>query len=81
MGKGEPLIVVDNTNTQHWEMKPYLELAKKYDYKVKVVRLKCDEGTAASRNQHGVPREAVERMASRFEDYEGEEIISTDRSE
>jgi NEDD4-binding protein 2 len=32
MKKGITPIVVDNTNTQSWEMKPYVEMAQKYGY-------------------------------------------------
>jgi NEDD4-binding protein 2 len=30
----KPVILVDNTNTQKWQMKPYVELAQKYGYEV-----------------------------------------------
>ena len=78
MAKGESTVVVDNTNTQMWEMKPYLEMAEKHGYEVEVIRLVCNPKTAADRNSHGVPAEAVLRMQARFEDYEGETIVNTD---
>ena len=31
-------IAVHNTFTQEWEMQPYFDLAKKYDYQVKIGR-------------------------------------------
>ena len=31
-----PVIIVDNTNTQMWQMKPYVELAQKYGYDVEI---------------------------------------------
>jgi predicted aldo/keto reductase-like oxidoreductase/predicted kinase len=34
MGRGEPVVIVDNTNTQAWEMKPYVLSAKKHGYSV-----------------------------------------------
>jgi len=34
MERGDPVVIVDNTNTQAWEMKPYVELAYKHGYKV-----------------------------------------------
>ena len=34
--KGISPIVVDNTNTQGWEIKPYVELADKYGYGVEL---------------------------------------------
>lgn len=66
--KGAPLVVVDNTNTQLREMKPYVQLAEKYGYDVEFVRLETPVEIAAGRNTHGVPEEAVQRMAARMED-------------
>ena len=34
VGRGVQLIVVDNTNTMAWEMKPYITLAVNNGYKV-----------------------------------------------
>lgn len=34
MRRGEPVVIVDNTNTRAWEMKPYVLAAKKYGYSV-----------------------------------------------
>lgn len=34
-----PVIVIDNTNTLLEEIKPYIEMANQYDYKVIVIRL------------------------------------------
>jgi NEDD4-binding protein 2 len=33
MKEGVSPIIVDNTNTQSWEMKPYVQLAKQYGYR------------------------------------------------
>lgn len=66
--KGVPLVVVDNTNTTLREMKPYVKLAQKYGYSVRFVRLETPVSVAAGRNVHGVPEEAVERMAARMAD-------------
>jgi len=27
-----PIVILDNTNTQFWEMKPYVQMAQQYDY-------------------------------------------------
>jgi predicted kinase len=57
-------VVVSNTFTQEWEMKPYFELAKTYGYKVfSIVVENRHEGT----NQHGVPDEVLTKMRERFE--------------
>jgi len=57
-------IVVSNTFTQEWEMKPYYEMADTYGYKVfSIIVENRHEGT----NQHGVPDEVLTKMRERFE--------------
>lgn len=34
MRRGDPVVIVDNTNTQAWEMKPYVLTARKHGYSV-----------------------------------------------
>lgn len=81
----KPLIVVDNTNTQRWEFERYLYHAIDHGYEVRTVALTCESDVAVDRNVHGVPKEAVYRMAQRMQltaqdmvvnTTEGEEIIS-----
>jgi len=62
----EPLntIVVSNTFTQEWEMKPYYELAKQYGYTVFSLVVENRHGGV---NEHGVPDETLEKMRNRFE--------------
>lgn len=60
-------IIVSNTNTQLWEMKPYLDLAKEYNYRVIVLRVNGN-----FKDIHNVPEEVLKAQKSRFEDYEGE---------
>ncbi len=68
MVDGEPVIVIDNTNTQIWEMAPYVEMAKDNGYKVVVVSIPHPPiDVAVTRNSHGVPRAAIERMVKRWE--------------
>lgn len=57
-------IAVSNTFTQEWEMKPYFDLAKKYDYTVFVVIVENRHG---GKNVHGVPDDKLEIMKNRFE--------------
>lgn len=57
-------IVVSNTFTQEWEMKPYFELAKKYNYRVHSVIV---EKRHDNYNNHNVPEEKIEQMVKRFE--------------
>lgn len=56
-------VVVSNTFTQHWEMKPYLEIAQQCGASVQVVICKGN-----FKNVHGVPEEKIREMADRWED-------------
>ena len=64
MIKEIPKIVVSNTFTQEWEMRPYFELAKNYGYKVFSVIVENRHGGT---NQHEVPEEVLTKMCERFE--------------
>jgi predicted kinase len=68
MKAGVEMIVVDNTNIQLWEMKPYVELAMAHGYDVAFNEsFGATVEECAKRNTHGVPLEAIERMAHRLE--------------
>ena len=64
-------VIIDNTNTRKWEYKPYLLMAARFEYEVNTTIIgKFDEESIklyAERNTHGVPFEAIQRMADRFE--------------
>jgi predicted kinase len=60
----EPKLVVSNTFTQEWEMKPYFDLAKKYGYQVYSLIVENRHGGV---NEHGVPADKLEQMKNRFE--------------
>lgn len=65
------ICVIDNTNTQHWEYEGYVEAAKEYGFMVQVITVDWkaeDIPLYAERNSHGVPEEAIRRMADRWED-------------
>jgi predicted kinase len=62
----EPKLVVSNTFTQEWEMKPYYELANRYGYRVHSLIVENRHGGV---NEHGVPEEKLEQMKTRFEIY------------
>lgn len=66
-----PVVCVDNTNTQIWEMVPYVNLADTYGYHVRIVEAntpwRFDADVLAEKNTHGVPREAIKRMIARYE--------------
>ncbi|XP_077984054.1 uncharacterized protein LOC144438768 [Glandiceps talaboti] len=64
-------IIIDNTNCQIWEMKPYASLAMLYKYSV-VIRepdtpwcFKVRE--LAQRNTHHVPAERIQKFIDRYE--------------
>lgn len=61
-----PLVVVDNTNTSVIEIAPYAALALAYGYELEIKILKVDVETAAARNLHGVPKNAIVKMAERL---------------
>ncbi len=64
MIKEIPKIVVSNTFTQEWEMRPYFEMAKNYGYKVFSVVVENRHGGI---NEHGVPEDKIKIMKERFE--------------
>jgi predicted kinase len=57
-------IVVSNTFTKEWEMKPYMDMAKDWEYMVFSVIVENRHGGV---NQHGVPDEKLQKMKDRFE--------------
>ena len=64
------ICVIDNTNTQHWEYEKYVEAAKENGFMVQVITVdwkREDIPLYAERNSHGVPEEAIQRMADRCE--------------
>ena len=63
-------VIVSNTFTQKWEIEPYIELGKKYGAQILIKK-----ATGNYKNVHGVPDEALERMRSRWQDVENEELI------
>lgn len=65
-------VIVDNTNTQRWECKPYVEAALQYGHEVKFVR--CD---GRYQNVHGVPSDKVEQMRNRLEDLTVENVLAS----
>lgn len=71
MQRGITPIVVDNTNTRAYEMKQYVLLAQKYDYAVEIhtpaTDWAWDASQLASKNTHGVPLDAIQKMHDRFE--------------
>jgi len=64
MGLGyKDLVIVSNTFTKLWEIKPYLKMASNYGYDVRIIH--CMNKFA---NIHGVPEETVNRMLRDYEE-------------
>lgn len=61
---GFETVIVSNTFTQEWEMKPYYELAEKYGY---VVFSLVVENRHGGVNEHNVPEETLVKMEDRFQ--------------
>ena len=57
-------IVVSNTFTQDWELKPYLEMAERFGYMVHSLIVENRHG---GKNQHGVPYDSLMKMLERFD--------------
>ena len=57
-------IVVSNTFTQEWEMKPYMDMAEDWGYRVFTIIVENRHGGV---NQHGVTDEKLQQMNDRFE--------------
>jgi len=79
MELGVTPLIIDNTNTTLWEMRPYVELALEHGYKIEftdvlqkqsgsidldVVKKRCAQRNVPGKN---IPDEVLERMWSRFQ--------------
>tara|TARA_R110002012_G_C11498020_1_gene596999 strand:- start:50 stop:508 length:459 start_codon:yes stop_codon:yes gene_type:complete len=58
------IILVHNTFTKEWEMKPYYKLADKYDYRVTTIIM---ENRHESDSIHNVPSDVISAQKNRFE--------------
>lgn len=69
--QGKTPIIIDNTNLQAWEMKPYVQLALQYGYEVTILDVgtpwKLNSKELARKNIHGVPAKKIEEMKDRYE--------------
>lgn len=57
-------IVVANTSTTERELKPYYDLAKKYNYRIFSIIV---ENRMSTKSIHSVPNETIEKMKNRFQ--------------
>ncbi|XP_051897923.1 NEDD4-binding protein 2 [Pristis pectinata] len=71
MEKGLSPVIIDNTNTQSWEMKPYISMAFKYNYKVAFREpntwWKFKPRELERRNVHGVSKEKIKTILDHYE--------------
>ena len=64
-------IIIDNTNTTSWEMKPYVEMGKEAGYDILLIepqtpwRYKASE--LVKRNLHNLPLRRIREMLNHFE--------------
>ncbi|KAM4859954.1 uncharacterized protein RHO17_014837 [Thomomys bottae] len=69
--QGRSPVIIDNTNTQAWEMKPYVEMAIGKGYRVEFHEpetwWKFDPEELEKRNKHGVSRQKIAQMLDRYE--------------
>ncbi|KAK5868881.1 hypothetical protein PBY51_009857 [Eleginops maclovinus] len=70
MHDGRSPIIIDNTNAQAWEMKPYVKMALERGYKVDFCEpdtsWKFDPYELEKRNMHGVLKKKIAQMKDRF---------------
>lgn len=62
-------LIIDNTNTTVAEVAPYVLLAQAYGLSPILVRITADPEVCAARNVHGVPREAMDRLAAHLKQF------------
>jgi predicted kinase len=63
MANNVNVIIVDNTNTTNKEAAPYIQLAKKYGYELRVVSASCSDSVAKSYNsQRAIDRRVPENV-------------------
>ena len=66
-----PQIVVDNTNVQSWQPKPYAEAAVKAGYNVEVIEPDSpwafDVDELSIKNTHKVPHDVIQEMKDKWE--------------
>ena len=71
MSRGMSPVIIDNTNTQMWEMKPYAMMATDYGYIIEILEPDTwwvfNDKELAKRNSHGVPRAKIRDMLDRYD--------------
>jgi predicted kinase len=92
LSKGITPIIIDNTNLMPYEAKPYVLLAQKYGYEVRIEEPQSDHWNQilelhkqkqalaqqlAARNLHGAPPERVADMISQYSPYSVDDTLNS----
>ncbi|XP_031573521.1 NEDD4-binding protein 2-like isoform X2 [Actinia tenebrosa] len=82
MQRGVSPIIIDNTNMQAWEMRPYVSMAKRFGYEVMIKEpdtpWKWNTKELLKRNRHNVTLFSIQNMKERYEkDLTVEAILAT----
>nr|CAH7729751.1 unnamed protein product [Callosobruchus chinensis] len=71
MSRGFSPVIIDNTNVQMWEMKPYATMATDYGYIIEILEPDThwcfDDKELSKRNSHSVPRIKIKAMLERYD--------------
>lgn len=71
VARGVRLVVVDNTNTMAWEMRPYITLAVDHGYKVHLLEpataWRFKPRQLAMKTLHSVPQHKIQEMLERYQ--------------
>lgn len=60
---GNPVLIVDNTNTTAIQIAPYANVAEAFGYEVHIVEIGCSIVDSITWNIHRVPEDVICRMA------------------
>lgn len=63
----EKNVVVSNTFVEHWQMKPYIEMAGGFKAELQIIECHADFGSV-----HDVPKESMWRFKKRWENLHAE---------
>ncbi|XP_072039599.1 uncharacterized protein [Amphiura filiformis] len=68
---GTSPVIIDNTNSLRWEMKPYVSMALDNEYQVEfrepMTPWRNKPGQLAKKNSHNVPAESIAKQLERYE--------------
>nr|CAG4640919.1 EOG090X07J8 [Eulimnadia texana] len=68
--EGVSPVIIDNTNLEAWEMKPYVDMGVVNNYRVELLEPETpwrqDARVLAQKNRHGVPREKIRQMLDKL---------------